>query len=153
MPPSREYFEDVRDALARFLPRELRSVSSRVSSRNLKIWYGDLDREHYEVQAIGRARPRLEVGWHAEHRSSEKNDLALAKLVAAEKTWRRALGREVKCGTFVGEPGGSWRRVSEVWDGPNLWGPEAAIEAAARLAEYMHALEPIRRTPVTRPNS
>lgn len=153
MPPSREYFDDVRDALAGFLPRELRSVSTRVSSRNLKVWYGDLDREHYEVQAIGRARPRLEVGWHAEHRSSDKNVRALAALVAGEKTWRRALGRDVKCGPFIGGPGGSWRRVSEVWDGPNLWGPEAAIEAAARLAEYVQALEPLRRTRVPRPNS
>jgi hypothetical protein len=146
VPPSREYFENVLDALIGFLPRELRTQSSRITSRNLKVWYGDSDREHYEVQAIGsRGRWRLEVGWHAEHRDLAVNDDALEGLLRSERSWRKKLGNGAETGRFIGDARRIWRRISEVWDGPNLWGPEAAVEAAARLAEYMEALEPVRR--------
>jgi hypothetical protein len=146
VPPSRQFFEDVRDALVGFLPRALRSVSSRVTGRNLKIWYGEADREHYEVHAIGTGgRWRLEVGWHAEHAKKERNDEVLKRVLQHENVWRKALGPAPEAGRFVGPPGRIWRRISEVWDGANLWGPEAAVEAAARLAEYIEALEPTRR--------
>jgi hypothetical protein len=145
VPPSREYFENVLDALIGFLPRDLRAQSSRITSRNLKVWYGDSDREHYEVQAIGsRGRWRLEVGWHAEHRDRAANDGALEGMLASERSWRKKLG-DAQSGRFIGGPGRVWRRISEVWDGPNLWGPESAVEAAARLADYVEALEPARR--------
>ena len=147
MPPSREYFDNVLDALIGFLPRELRGQNSKSTSRNLKVWYGQSDREHYEVQAIGgRGRPRLEVGWHAEHRDRAANDGALQGLLAAEKSWRKKLGVDAEAGRFIGDAGRIWRRISEVWEGPNLWGPEAAVEAAARLADYVEALEPARRS-------
>jgi hypothetical protein len=151
VPPSRQFFEDVRDALVGFLPRALRSVSSRVTGRNLKIWYGEADREHYEVQAIGTGgRWRLEVGWHAEHPRKESNEEVLKRLLEHENVWRKDLGPVPEARRFVGSPGRIWRRISEVWDGANLWGPEAAVEAAARLAEYIaeyiEALEPTRRS-------
>jgi hypothetical protein len=147
MPPSRDFFEEIRDALVGFLPRELRDVSSRITARNLKVWYGEQDREHYEVQAIGRGgRWRLEVGWHAEHRNRDDNIRALNVLLEAERAWRKKLGKDAESGRFIGDAGRVWRRISEVWDGPNLWGPEASVEAAARLAKYMQALEPSRRS-------
>ena len=37
-----------------------------------------------------------------------------------------------------------WRRISEVWPPPDPEDPEAAMEVAGRLADYVDALEPIR---------
>jgi hypothetical protein len=146
--PSREFFEDCRDALIGFLPRDRRDFSSRLSSRNLKVWFGEADREHYEVQMITKSRRvHLEVGWHCEYSDKAHNERVLDKLISSENKWRKALGREAEAGRFVGPPGNPWRRISELWDGPNLWGPEAAVEAAARLAEYIDALEPVRTGP------
>jgi hypothetical protein len=146
---SRPFFDDMADAVVGFLPPELSDFSTRVTSRNLKLWFGDVAAEHYEVQL---ASGKLEIGWHAEHRDAARNDDALAVLTDAEKTWRKALGTEPVAGKFLGRFGPVWRRVSEVWDGPGLGDPETAIEAADRLASYVEALEPLRRprTPATR---
>ena len=38
-----------------------------------------------------------------------------------------------------------WRRISEVWDAPDPDDPDATIEIAARLADYVIAIEPLRR--------
>jgi hypothetical protein len=146
LPPTRAFFEDLRDALEGFLPREMRALSTRIGARNIKVWLGDGDREHYEVQGLRRGRGwRLEVGWHAEHRDADRNDAALDRLRATEAAWRKALGPKPQAGAFVGPTGRNWRRLSEIWEGPNLWGPEAAVEAAARLAAYIRALETARR--------
>ena len=138
---SRAFFDEVADALVGFLPPHLNQFNSRRSGRNLKVWFGDDGAEHYEVQLAG---GRLEIGWHAEHRDAGRNDAALAQLTDAEPAWREALGPEPEAGRFLGRFGPVWRRVSEVWDGPGLDGPETAIEAADRLAAYVSALESIR---------
>jgi hypothetical protein len=46
-------------------------------------------------------------------------------------------------GPFLGRAG--WCRVSETWPAPNLDDIDEVIEVAARLAEYINALEPCRR--------
>src|SRR6266851_6235571 len=46
----RALYDDVSDALANFLPPKLRNFSSYCTSHNIKVWYGDVTREHYEVQ-------------------------------------------------------------------------------------------------------
>jgi hypothetical protein len=144
--PSRDFFEQCRDALVGFLPRTHRSFSSRVSSRNLKVWFGNADREHYEVQVVTfKRRIHLEVGFHAEHKDRSSNDRALALLLECEPKWRRSLGPDAEAGRFIGPQSATWRRLSELWDGPDLWGPEAAVEAAARLADYIEILEPVRK--------
>jgi hypothetical protein len=141
----REHFELIGDAVANFLPASLRSFSSRAGGRNVKVWYGDDSHEHYEVQVIGpTGRPRaLEIGFHAEHPDSAKNEEVLARLTRREKTWRRTLGRGATAGRFLGTQA-PWRRLSEVWDGAGLLSEEAGIEAAERLARYIRALEPVR---------
>jgi hypothetical protein len=141
---SRAFFDDLEDALRGFLPPALTDFSARRTSRNLKVWYGDNGAEHYEVQL---ASGKLEIGWHAEHRDVSRNDEALARLTDAEKAWRKALGPGPVAGRFLGRFGPVWRRVSEVWDGPGLDGPETAIEAADRLATYIEALEKVRSAP------
>ena len=137
---SREFFDEVDLALRGFLPPALRQFSARRSSGNLKVWFGDEDREHYEVQLI--RGPALEVGFHCEHKDEARNEATLAKLLDGEATWRKALGPEPDAGPFLGRQS-AWRRISEVWDAPGLT-DDASIEAAERLADYIRALEPVR---------
>ena len=140
---SRVFFDQAADALVGFLPPKWRKFSSRVSSRNLKVWYTDDGREHYEVQLL--SSKRLEIGFHAEHRDGERNEEVLARLLEQEPQWRSTLGDDVVAGEFVGAgPRVPWRRVSEVWDGVDVDGAETAIEAAERLSDYISALEPRR---------
>ena len=47
-------------------------------------------------------------------------------------------------GPFLGRPD-VWRRVSETWPDPDLGGEDLGIEVAVRLADYITALEPVRR--------
>jgi hypothetical protein len=140
---SRMFFDEAADALVGFLPPRWRKFSSRVSSRNLKVWYAGDGREHYEVQLL--SSKRLEIGFHAEHRDRTRNEEVLARLLEQEPRWRAALGDDVGVGEFVGAgPRVPWRRVSEVWDGVDVDGPETAIEAAERLSGYITAFEPRR---------
>ena len=123
---SRTFFDQVAEALVGFLPPEWAEFSSRATGRNLKVWFGSETREHYEVQLLpaqlaGRKGRRavLEVGFHAEHPDTGRNQAVLAQLAAGEPKWRDELGKEAQAGAFLGRTG--WRRLSEVWDGPDLF--------------------------------
>ncbi len=150
---SRAFYEQAADALAGFLPRELRGFGAHVGGHNLKVWFGDETREHYEIQTLSRAAlkavgvaaqgPALEVGFHAEHPSEASNEDALQRLLERERSWRKALGSEPSAGRFAGRQT-AWRRLSEIWDGGDLFGDGSAVEAAERLAAYVRAFEPIR---------
>jgi hypothetical protein len=150
---SKSFFRHLEDALIGFLPRELRSFSSQVGSRNLKIWFDPEPREHFEAQLISPAALRaggrrarrdvLEVGFHAEHRDPDRNDAVVQRLIANESSWRRALGTGAETGRFLGRQS-SWRRISEVWDDVGDPGEETAVEAAERLAAYVRILQPLR---------
>ena len=137
---SRAFFETVDDALHGFLEPKLRNFEAHRTGMNLKVWYEE-GREHYEVQLV--SGPALEVGFHSEHRDAARNEDVLERLVGGERMWRKVLGREPKAGAFAGRQS-NWRRVSEVWDGEGLT-EDAAVEAAERLADYINALEPLRR--------
>jgi hypothetical protein len=137
---ARWFYEDVADALASFLPPAYRDFGSQISGRNIKVWFGENHREHYEVQQLGRSR--LEIGFHAEYPAEARNDAVIASFTRREKSWRRGLGSEAETGRFIGRK--DWRRLSEVWDGPGLDTEEAAVEAAERLARYITTLEKIR---------
>ena len=84
----------------------------------------------------------IEVGFHAEHREPDRNIEVIDRLAKSEKKWRRILGDEAEVGPFFGVD--SWRRVSEVWIEPDLDDPELAFELAARLVDYVTAIEPVR---------
>ncbi|MGH2759293.1 MAG: hypothetical protein ACRDKJ_06970 [Actinomycetota bacterium] len=137
----KDFFESVRDALANFLPPKLRGFGSYFTSQNMKLWYDDERKEHYEVQYIARRRV-LEIGFHTEYSERARNETVLERLLTKEETWRKTLGGSVEAGPFLGAQSGSWRRISEVWD--DVDGPDAAIEAAERLADYIRVLEPLR---------
>lgn len=139
---TRAFFEQVADTLVGLVPEELGVPETRVTSTNLKMWFGPDGREHYEAQYLRDGT--FEIGFHAEHRAAERNDAVLGALAAREKQWRRRLGAGAVAGEFVGADGGPWRRISEVGPPPEASDVEAALEVAERLAAYAEALEPIR---------
>ncbi len=147
----RTFFEHVLDAFEGFVDDhgEIRSSRHR---RGLKVWFEPAQhparenpaREHYEAQLIridGDAA--LEIGFHAEHRDVADNQAVLDRLDGAP-SWQRALGPDAVAGVFLGAD--RWRRISEVWEPPD---PDAPIEIAARLADYVNAIEPRRRATLT----
>jgi hypothetical protein len=138
------FFENLSDALAGLLPRSLGRFSIRRTGSNLKVWYGNDSRQHYEVQLLRDGG--LELGFHCEHPAVERNDAVLSRLRSSEPKWRRALGKEPEMGPFLGRQAPVWRRVSEVWRDVGELDAEAAMEAADRLARYVGALEPAVRT-------
>ena len=138
------FFETVRDAFEGFVAGVDGRLSVTVHGRGMKVWFDDSTREHYEAQLIRNGGDDLlEIGFHAEHPKPALNDAALGVLMAAEPTWRAALGTDAVAGDFIGRAG--WRRVSETWPVPDAADVDEAIETAARLADYVIALEPVRR--------
>ena len=113
-------------------------------ARGAKIWFGEATREHYEAQLIRDGSvTRLEIGFHSEHPSNPTNEEVLQHLLTLEHTWRPDLGAEAESGAFIGRKG--WTRISECWEPPETGSIDEAIEVAARLADYVLALEPLRR--------
>ena len=84
----------------------------------------------------------LEIGFHAEHRDPADNDACLTRIQRAAD-WRAELGPEAEVGGFIGRPD-QWRRVSEIWVDPDLSDDGIAWEIAARLTDYIVAIEPHR---------
>jgi hypothetical protein len=142
----RAFYDAVGDALTGFLPPSLRDFRCHRSSVNLKCWYADAEREHYEVQLIKwKQKIGLEIGFHAEHKDAARNADAVARLMASETSWRKALGAEPEAGAFIGYQSKVWTRISEFWDGAQGGDdPDLAIDAADRLASYITTFEPLR---------
>jgi len=148
-----QLFDEVAETLRALLPPEFDDVHLRSRRWGIKVWFGGAEpgREHYEAQVVGsRDVPEatvlaIEVGFHAEHRNPADNEAALARLTAQEKRWRKALGAEPVAGPFLGRAE-DWRRVSETMLDPDLGDPELGMEVAARLTDYITALEPLRRS-------
>lgn len=149
-------FDEVADALRGLVPSKLGEPRCRARRYGIKVWFGPAapPREHYEAQVIG---PRhvagaallgLEVGFHAEHPRPADNDAVIAHLVRHERRWRDVIGDEATVGPFLGGAD-NWRRVSETWPDPDLSDPDLGFELAARLVDYITALEPLCRS---RPN-
>jgi hypothetical protein len=139
------FFDVVRDAFEGFVAGVDGRRNIYVHSRGMKVWFDDNTREHYESQLIRvDGQVQLEIGFHAEYPKAPQNDEVLRRLVAAEAQWRPELGDDAVAGDFIGRAG--WRRISEVWPAPDAEIIDEAIEAAARLADYVIALEPLRRS-------
>ena len=140
----RGFFEWVLDAFEGFAAEIDGELHSSAHRRGLKVWYGGAAKEHYEAQLIRTTDgAALEIGFHAEYPKVEENDAVIARLVDAEPTWRTALGAGPEVGEFLGAD--RWRRISEVWDAPDPDDPDATLDIGARLADYVLAIEPLRR--------
>jgi len=142
-----DFFEIARDALIGFVAgaKGVTGVChTSAHGRGMKVWFDDDTREHYEAQLIRvDGAIQLEIGFHAEHPKAPLNDKALQRLLAVEPKWRKPLGAEAVAGEFIGRAG--WKRISEVWPAPEVGEVDEAIETAARLADYIIAIEPLRR--------
>jgi len=145
-------FDEVAYALRGMAPAELGELRVRAHRYGIKVWFGaeTPPREHYEAQVLGPDNDKaakvlaLEVGFHAEYPKAADNDAVLAHLRTTEKRWRRVLGADAVAGPFLGRPD-VWRRVSETWPDPDLSDAELVIDLAARLTDYVTALEPVLR--------
>lgn len=145
----RGFFEHVFDVVESLLGDDHGEVHGSSHRRGVKVWFGTTDgraaKEHYEAQLIRvDGEPALEIGFHAEHRDPKQNTACLDGLLGIEKRWRKALGAEAEAGPFLGMD--EWVRISEVWEPPDPDDPEAPMEVAARLADYIDAIEPLRQT-------
>jgi hypothetical protein len=145
-------FEDVSDALRGLWSADLGALHCTHHRYGIKVWLGPATkapREHYEAQVVGpqyvaeAATLAIEVGFHSEHPQEADNDSVIAALVGSERVWRKQLGEEVRVGAFLGRAE-HWRRISEVWPDPDVSDPELVFELAARLTDYLTALEPYR---------
>ncbi len=139
----RTFFEQVLDAVEGFIDDDHGPLSSATHRRGVKLWFGDSNREHYEAQLIRRNDDvALEIGFHVEYPRAEANQVVIDHLAAIEARWLPELGADAELGVFLGAD--NWRRVSELWGPPDPDDPEAPIEIAARLADYVDAIEPRR---------
>ncbi len=137
------FFDQVRDAFEGFVAGLGGELHTYVHGRGLKVWYAATPKEHYEAQLLRiDGENRLEIGFHSEHSKPNDNDEVMRQLMASEVAWRAELGNDAEAGPFIGRDG--WRRLSELWDVPDQGEVDAAIEVAARLADYVMILEPIR---------
>jgi hypothetical protein len=140
----RSFFHQVQDVFEGFVIDVVGTLHCTAHPRGIKVWYDDATREHYEAQLIRvESGTALEVGFHAEYPKVLENEAVLARLLDHEHVWRRELGDEPEAGAFIGVD--RWRRISETWDEPDPDDIDDAIEIAARLADYVSVLEPIRR--------
>ncbi len=145
-------FEAAAALLAGMVPDELGTVRSSSHRYGIKVWFDTekAPKEHYEAQVVGAKDVpaakilAIEVGFHAEHTKEAENEAVLTRLLATEKRWRKEIGEEAQAAPFLGRAE-HWRRVSETWLDPDLGDPELAFEIAARLTDYISAIEPARR--------
>ena len=143
-PVERSFFHQVQDVLEGFVLDVGGTIHATAHGRGIKVWFDDATREHYEAQLvhIGGATV-LEVGFHAEYPKVGDNEAVLDRLLHDERRWRRALGDEPEAGVFIGVD--RWRRISEIWEEPDPDDLDTVIGIAARLADYVSVLEPLRR--------
>lgn len=140
----RSFFHQVQDVFEGFVLDVAGVRHATAHGRGIKVWYDDATREHYEAQLIRLdGDVALEVGFHAEHPKVGENEAVLARLLGEEQGWRSELGDGPVAGAFIGAD--RWRRISETWEAPDPDDVDAAIEIAARLADYVTVLEPLRR--------
>lgn len=139
------FFDHVRNAVEGFVGNVPGPRQTTAHSRGVKVWFGDSTREHYEAQLIRiNEAITLEIGFHSEYPNNSDNDAVLVHLASLEPTWRPTLGHEAESGPFIGRRG--WTRISECWEPPRGSSLDEAIEVAARLADYVTSIEPLRRT-------
>jgi hypothetical protein len=150
-------FDDVAEVLPSRIPASLGPIRLSARRWGVKAWFGGPGgagarppKAHYEAQLISArdvpdaTKYAIEVGWHSEETKEAENQAALDALVARERTWRKVVGAEAECGPFLGRAR-TWRRISETWPDPDLSDLALGFEVAARLTDYITALEPVRR--------
>lgn len=140
----RTFFHQVQDVFESNALDITGTLHSTAHRRGIKVWYDEATREHHEAQLVRvDGRIVLEIGFHAEHPRVGENEAMLNRLLDDAHAWRRELGDEPRAGVFLGVD--RWRRISEIWKESDPQDVDVAIEIAARLADYVSVLEPLRR--------
>lgn len=140
----RTFFQQVQDVFESFVIDVGGILHATAHGRGIKVWCDEATREHYEAQLVRvDGKIVLEVGFHVEYPKVGENEAVLNRLLDDEHAWRRELGDEPEAGVFLGVD--RWRRISEIWEDPDPDDVDVAIEIAARLADYVSVLEPLRR--------
>jgi hypothetical protein len=134
---ARAFLRQVADELPSHLPPRLREFTGEQWGRYYKVWYAE-KKIHFEVQFL--TGGRLEIGFHLEA-DPETNDRVATGLERKAAAIRKALGPDAAFGAH----GSGWRSLAETWSGAEVRSPDAATEAAARLAEYIASVTPLLR--------
>jgi len=145
-------FEAAGALLPGMLPDGFGTLRQYSHKYGIKVWFDSEKptKEHYEAQVVGAKDVEgakvlaIEVGFHSEHSKEAENEAVIDGLRAKEKAWRKGIGKEAEMAVFLGRAS-HWRRVSETWNDPDLGDPDLAFEIAARLTDYITAIEPSRR--------
>lgn len=129
----RDFYVAVADELPALLPRNLRGYRLASEGRVFKVWY-ERRAHHYELWFRDGG---LEVAYHLEG-DPDRDERALRVLEARLPGIRRSLGGDVRLESF----GRGWFHLFELWPEERR-SPELASDAAARLSEFVRALQPI----------
>ncbi len=137
---SSEFMQALPEAVKRKLPRALKRFETSGRSWLTQFYYDD-PRLHYEVWNLGPRRGRLEIGLHFESRDRELNAFLLSGMLAHLFEIKAELGP-----SFEAEPWDKgWSKVYETIPLAPFT-PEYLEQVAARTAQIISVLEPIRRT-------
>ncbi len=132
---AREFLEEMRLRLTALLPPEHAAFDWRIAFSYLQLWYGD-PRLHFECW-VQRRTGLLEIGLHFEGRREFSYAWAAAFAERAPEVMA-ALGPAVELEEWTER----WARLHETRRVDALDGA-LADEAAARLAAYVIALQPL----------
>lgn len=133
------FLKQVADQLPSMLPPAHRGFQSEQWGRYFKLWYRDKGL-HFEVQFL--RNNTLEIAFHME--SDKQTNAETFALLESKRTMiGKKLGDDVELMSHMPR----CFAAREVWRGGELRGEEAAIEAAARIADYVVALRPIVEGP------
>ena len=136
IPTYRDFYAEVAEELPTMLPKDLRDYQTQRMGGVFKVFYDDR-RQHFELWFRDGG---LEVAFHLEGRP-EDDEAVLRVLERRLQAIRKQLGGDVRLEPF----GRDWTHLYEHWRGASRQ-PELASEAAERLAEFVRAIEPLRRS-------
>jgi len=137
---SSEFMRALPDAVRPKLNKRLREFKTAGRAWLAQFYYDD-PRVHYEVWNLGPRRGRLEIGLHLESRDRELNARLLDGMLSHLFEIKAELGS-----SFEAEPWDKgWTKIYETIP-LEPFSTEYLERVAARTAQVMGVLEPIRRT-------
>ena len=136
---SSEFMRALPEAIRPKVSKRLRNFKVATRSWLVQLYFDDL-RLHYEVLNLGERRKRLEIGLHFESQNRDLNTRLLGGMQAHLIEIKAKLGQ-----SFEAEPWDKgWTKVYETIP-LESFNAGYLEQVAARMAQVMNVLEPIRR--------
>jgi hypothetical protein len=136
---SSDFFRALPEAIRPQLPKRMREFKTTGRSWLAQFYYDD-PRIHYEAWNLGDRKKRLEIGLHFESRERELNARLLEGMLAHLFEVKAGLGP-----SFEAEPWDKgWTKVYETIP-LESFSADYLERVAARMAQVIRVLEPIRR--------